>query len=123
MADNAHIAVIEDDPEIGPMLGRILKLEGFEATLINQGITALASLRHGNFQAAILDVMLPGKDGLSILREIRDTSETASLPVIMLTAKIDDTTTWEGWKAGANYFMTKPFDPDELVRVLHEVLA
>lgn len=123
MADNNRVAVIEDDPEIGPMLRRILKLEGFEATVIDEGGAALASLRSGNYRAAIVDVMMPGKDGITILREIRSTAETAALPVVMLTAKHDDTTTWEGWRAGANYFMTKPFEPDELVRVLRSVLV
>jgi DNA-binding response OmpR family regulator len=121
-AAGARVAVIEDDPEIGPMLGKILEMDGFQVALIRDGISAVGALRSGGFRAAVLDIMLPGKDGISVLREIRGIAETARLPVIMLTAKTDDATTWEGWRAGASYFMTKPFDPDELVAVLRSAL-
>jgi DNA-binding response OmpR family regulator len=118
----ARVAVIEDDPAIGPMLDRILRMEGFQVTVVNDGAAALPALRAGGYNAAILDVMLPGKDGLTILREIRETAETELLPVVMLTAKKDDETTWQGWKAGASYFLSKPFDPEELIRILRSVL-
>jgi DNA-binding response OmpR family regulator len=117
-----RVAIIEDDPAIGPMLSRLLKMEGFEPTVISDGRTAASALSSGKFVAAVLDVMLPGKDGIEVLRELRSDSRTKDLPVVMLTAKVDDKTTWDGWQAGANYFMTKPFEPDELVRVLRTAI-
>src|SRR5688572_22680714 len=103
-----RVAIIEDDPAIGPMLSRLLKMEGFEPTVFSDGRTAASALSSGKFVAAVLDVMLPGKDGIEVLRELRSDSRTKDLPVVMLTAKVDDKTTWDGWQAGANYFMTKP---------------
>ncbi len=117
-----RVAVVEDDPAIGPMLNDILRLDGFEVTVISDGLQAVPALSAGGYEAAVIDVMLPGKDGIEILRELRDGARTRHLPVVMLTAKADDATTWEGWKAGANYFMTKPFDPDELLQVLRSVV-
>jgi len=66
---------------------------------------------------------LPGIDGLTILRQLRSSERNGQLPVVVLTAKIDDATTWAGWKAGTNYFMSKPFDSGELVRVLRSILG
>jgi len=119
----SRVAIIEDDPAIGPMLSEILSLEGFDTTVINNGRKAAGVLRSGGYDAALLDVMLPGKDGIAILRELRSADATKDLPVVMLTAKVDDTTTWEGWRAGANYFVQKPFEPDALVRVLRSLIG
>jgi DNA-binding response OmpR family regulator len=118
-----RIAIIEDDPEISSMLEKLLRMDGFEVTVFPDGRPALPILRSGDYDAAILDVMLPGKDGITIMQEIRSAAETERLPVLMLTAKTDDASTFAGWKAGCNYFMNKPFDPVELVEVLRRVLA
>jgi DNA-binding response OmpR family regulator len=117
-----RIAIVEDDPNIGPMISRALKLEGFEPTVINDGKTAARRVSSGGYSAAILDVMLPGKDGIEVLHELRAAAETKDLPVVMLSAKSDPMTTWDGWREGANYYMTKPFDPEELVKVLRRVM-
>jgi len=117
------IAVVEDDPAIGPMIEGILSMEGFDVTVVRDGNRALPTLMADRFGAVVLDVMLPGKDGISILRELRTSPTTENLPVVMLTARADDSSTWQGWRAGANYYLTKPFDPEELVRVLRSVLA
>jgi DNA-binding response OmpR family regulator len=118
-----RVAIVEDDPHIGPMISRVLKLEGFEPTVINDGTSAARRVSSGGYDAAILDVMLPGKDGIEVLHELRHQAETQELPIVMLSAKTDAKTTWEGWREGANYYMSKPFDPDELVRVLRNVIT
>jgi DNA-binding response OmpR family regulator len=123
MSLSRRIAIIEDDPEIGPMLSKLLKMEGFDATVINDGTHAAGTLSSGGFAAAVLDVMLPGKDGITILRELRRAASTKRLPVVMLSASTDDATTWEGWRAGASYFMAKPFEPEELIRVLRSAMG
>jgi DNA-binding response OmpR family regulator len=123
MSASRHIAIVEDDPEIGPMLSKLLRMEGFEATVINDGRLAAGALSSGRYAAAVLDVMLPGKDGISILRDLRSVDATKRLPVVMLSARTDDATTWEGWREGASYFMAKPFDPEELIRVLRSAMG
>jgi DNA-binding response OmpR family regulator len=70
------------------------------------------------FDIVILDVMLPGMDGIQILTSIREEPSLNRVPVLMLSAKTDDATTWAGWRAGCDYYMTKPFDPDELLSIL-----
>jgi len=116
-----RILVVEDDPAIGPMIAQILQLEGYTSTVVTEGRKVMDVLRSESFDAAILDVMLPGLDGISVMKAIRDEPATADLIVIMLTAKADDASTWAGWRAGCNYYMTKPFEPDELLAILHGI--
>lgn len=113
-----RVLVVEDDPAVSHMLGEILRLEGYGAKVVTDGRAALESLRSNAYDIVVLDIMLPGMDGITMMKEIRDDPATAHLPVVILTAKTDDATTWAGWRAGCNYYMTKPFDPDELLSIL-----
>ena len=115
--------LVEDDAPIGAMIADILRHEGCEVVVLAHGRDALEVLRSGSFDAALLDVMLPDIDGISIMRAIRNDPVTKSIPVVMLTARTDDETTWEGWKAGCDYYMTKPFDPEELTAVMRRLHA
>jgi two-component system response regulator MtrA len=118
-----RLLLVEDDPGISSMIKEVLRLEGFEVRAVSDGYRALEEWRTEKFDAAILDVMLPGLDGITILRTIRDGEKDARMPIVMLTAKHDDETTWAGWKAGCDYYLTKPFDPDELVTILRRIGA
>lgn len=117
-----RIIVVEDDPSIGGMLRELLALEGFEVRVITDGSDASSVVRRLAPDALILDVNLPGRDGIAILRELRTFAQTADLPIVMLTARADDETTWQGWSSGANYYMPKPFEPVDLVRVLRSLI-
>ncbi|MEX2554489.1 MAG: response regulator [Actinomycetota bacterium] len=116
------VAVLEDDDAIATLLKRLLAMEGYDVTVVRDGRQAMHVLESGSFDAALLDVTLPGKDGISIMREIRDNPPTRDLPVVMLTAKTDVGSTWEGWKAGCDLYVTKPFDPEQLIRWLRGVI-
>lgn len=113
-----RLLIAEDDPAISSMIADILRLEGFESVVVSEGRRVLDVLRSQPFDMVLLDVMLPGVDGISIMKGIRDEPLTSQIPVVMLTAKTDDESTWAGWRAGCNYYMTKPFDPDELLAIL-----
>lgn len=119
------VLVVEDDSAISDLISKVLRLEGYPTTVATDGPSALALLRSNPFDLVILDVMLPGVDGISILKSIREDPATADVPVLILSAKTDDATTWAGWQAGCNYYMTKPFDPQELLLILkrHEPAA
>ena len=113
-----RVLVVEDDEAVSHMIAQILRAEGYESTAAAEGRSALAMLRSNPFDMVILDVMLPGMDGISILKSIREEPALNGVPVLMLSAKTDDATTWAGWRAGCDYYMTKPFDPDELLTIL-----
>ncbi|MGE4497532.1 MAG: response regulator transcription factor [Deferribacterales bacterium] len=108
---NANILIIDDDKELCELLETFLGEEGFRIESVHEGRTGLEKALSGNFSLIILDVMLPGLDGFSILRELRKSSDT---PVFMLTARGDETDRISGIENGADDYLPKPFNPREL---------
>ena len=106
------ILVVDDDQDLAEMLGIVLNGSGFEVDLINNGDGALEIFRSSNPDLVLLDVMLPGVDGVEICRLIRKES---MVPIVMLTAKGDTQDVVLGLEAGADDYMVKPFNPSELV--------
>jgi two-component system response regulator MtrA len=106
------ILVIDDDQDLAEMLGIVLNGSGFEVDLINNGDGALEIFRSSDPDLVLLDVMLPGIDGVEICRLIRKES---MVPIVMLTAKGDTQDVVLGLEAGADDYMVKPFNPSELV--------
>lgn len=109
--------------DVGPLAERVvagLKRSGFDAESAENAEIARAKLEEGSFDAMVLDLGLPGKDGLEFLREIR--SDNMSLPVLLLTARISVSDKVVGLNAGADDYLTKPFATDELVARLHALL-
>ena len=117
-----HVLFADDDPGMRAIVLMNLEAEGFEVTVVRDGEAALAAIETTLPDLIVLDVMMPGRDGYDVLRQLKDDDRTAGIPVVLLTAKAADTDVWEGWKSGADYYMTKPFDPDELARFAHHVL-
>jgi len=106
------ILVVEDDVFISEMLGELLGMHGYDLVPAFSGTEALLTLKGDEFDLVLLDLMLPGKDGLEVLRELRLIS---SVPVIMLTAVTDKERVVELLRAGANDYVEKPFDNLELL--------
>jgi two-component system, OmpR family, response regulator MprA len=117
-----RVAVVEDDRAIRELLARILEVEGFEVVALSEGATAFERIKASRCHAVILDVQLPGRDGLQITQQIRSHAETSALPILMVTGRADDQSTWNGWKAGVNYYMPKPFDPQELLIAIRRAI-
>jgi DNA-binding response OmpR family regulator len=110
------LLVVDDDQRLRELLVEYLGSRGFEVEAVEDGERALIRLKAGGIDLVILDLMLPGKDGLQVCRELRGFS---SVPVIMLTARGDDTERIVGLELGADDYLPKPFNPRELVaRVL-----
>ena len=107
--------VVEDDPDIVELIDHYLKAEGFEVEALGDGRQALERLREGGHDVVILDLQLPGLDGLSLCAELRRDKRTRSLPVIMLTARGDEADRVVGLEVGADDYVVKPFSPKELV--------
>lgn len=106
------ILLVDDEKEIADLVELYLKNEGYTVHKFNDGKNALASIASREFDAAILDVMLPGVDGFTLCRQIR---QKHRYPVIMLTAKVEDIDKINGLTIGADDYITKPFSPLELV--------
>jgi two-component system OmpR family response regulator len=116
---STFIAVVEDDPEIGLLVTALLKREGFEAELCRNGEMFERLRERRRIDLAVLDLMLPGEDGLSICRRLRAEGE---IPVLMVTAKADDIDRIIGLEIGADDYLPKPFNPRELVARVRAIL-
>jgi two-component system response regulator MtrA len=109
---SARILVVDDDIALAEMIGIVLEGEGFETAFCADGSEALDAFRRAKPDLVLLDLMLPGLDGIEVCSQIRAESGT---PIIMLTAKSDTTDVVKGLESGADDYMVKPFDPKELV--------
>ena len=115
-----RIAVVDDDARIRDLLRRYLTQEGFEVLLAEDGKALNRLLTRETIDLIVLDLMLPGEDGLSICRRLR--GEKNEVAVIMLTAKGDEVDRIVGLELGADDYLPKPFNPRELVARIHAVL-
>lgn len=118
-----HILLVDDDPALSEMLREYLAGEGIRTTAAFNGPDGVTAALSGQYDAVILDVMLPGIDGNEVLRRIRQSATPAStVPVIMLTAKGGDVDRVVGLEMGADDYVAKPYFPRELVARLRAVL-
>jgi DNA-binding response OmpR family regulator len=111
----SRVLVVEDDPDIAELIVMSLLREGHEATSIATGTEALAITRLAPPDLVVLDLMLPGVDGLEVCRRLRADRATAGVPVIMVTARAEESDRVAGLELGADDYVTKPFSPRELV--------
>lgn len=110
-----HILVIEDDPDIRELLGYNLSREGFEVSLSSNGQDGLDKALSRKADLIILDLMLPLLNGIEVCKKLREHPERRSTPIIMLTAKSEETDVVFGLGVGADDYMTKPFGVKELI--------
>ncbi len=115
----AKILVVEDEAGVSELVTMYLKKEGFEVAQVFDGEEALQKLRKQSFDLVILDIMLPGKDGFEICREVRKFSK---VPIIMLTARDEEIDRVVGLEIGADDYIPKPFSPREMVARVKAVL-
>jgi len=120
MTTSTHILVVDDHREIRDSLSKFLAQHGFRTSSAEDAATARHLLKDSKVDLVVLDIMMPGEDGLSLCRHLR---ETAGTPVILLTAMADDTDRIIGLEVGADDYVTKPFNPRELVARIKAVLS
>lgn len=113
------VLIIDDDEELCELVSEYLAVEGFEITTVNDGESGLNMALSGDYDLAILDVMLPKMNGFDVLRNLRVESK---LPVLMLTARGDDMERIVGLEIGADDYLPKPFNPRELAARLRAIL-
>jgi len=117
-----RILVVDDDAEIVRLIRAYLEQDGFRALVAYDGATALHTLHREHPDLMILDLALPERDGLEVTRIIRGDPSLASTPIIMLTARVEDTDKIVGLEMGADDYVTKPFNPRELMARVRAVL-
>lgn len=109
------ILIVEDEPDIVRLVKLYLENGGFRTTVAQSGIEALTLVKSDKPDLVILDLMLPEMDGVEVCKKLRNASETALLPIMMLTAKSEESDTIIGLELGADDYVTKPFSPKALV--------
>lgn len=119
MKKTPRILIVDDDADLGNLLTEYLEAEGFETQAVHSGVRGTDAALSGNYDAVILDIMLPDRGGIEVLRMIRNSSQ---VPVIMLTAKGDQVDRVLGLEMGADDYIPKPCYPRELVARLRAIL-
>ena len=115
LSDMSHILVVEDDVDIAALLAHYLEKAGHHVERITSGSEVLPKLRKGGVDLVILDLMLPGMDGLLVCQAMRADPAIAAIPIIMLTARGEESDRISGLELGADDYVTKPFSPKEVV--------
>jgi two-component system phosphate regulon response regulator OmpR len=118
----ARVLVADDDDDIRDLLVHNLVAEGYDVTACDNGEDARDLARTMAFDAIVLDVMMPKRDGFDVLASLKANPSTRNTPVVLLSAKASDADVWQGWRAGADYYVTKPFNLDELVRFIDQAV-
>ena len=117
-----RILIVEDEPDVADLIAFNLKRAGYETLVAHDGIEGLEAALTKDPDLVILDLMLPGRDGYGVFKELRRDSRTSETPVIMLTARAQTEDRIQGLEAGADDYLTKPFSPKELLLRVQSVL-
>lgn len=118
----SRILVVDDDPQIVRLVRSYLEQAGFTVTTAADGEDALHQVRTARPDLVVLDLMLPGRDGLEVTRTVRRDGALATLPILMLTARVEDIDRILGLELGADDYVTKPFNPREIVARVKAIL-
>jgi two-component system phosphate regulon response regulator PhoB len=116
------ILIVEDEPDVADLVAFNLARAGYETVIAHDGLIGLKRALHEAPDLILLDLMLPGKDGFAVFKELRRDSRTNTTPVIMLTARAQTEDRIHGLEAGADDYLTKPFSPKELLLRVQSVL-
>jgi DNA-binding response OmpR family regulator len=118
----AHVLIVEDDPDIAQLVARYLEKAGFVVDHAANGRDALEAIAARVPDAMVLDLMLPHVDGLDVCRRVRADERTAAIPIVMLTARAEESERIVGLELGADDYLAKPFSPNELVARVRALL-
>lgn len=118
-----RILAVDDEPNIVRLIQVNLERHGYQVETANNGAQALAKIKANRPDLLVSDVMMPEMDGFELLANVRRDPSLMDLPVIMLTAKAQDKDVLEGYKTGADMYLTKPFNPQELLAFVKRILS
>ena len=117
-----RLLVVDDEPNLLRAVAACLKAEDYEVSTARSGHEALMQLAEAVPDLIISDIRMPGMDGYKLARQLRGSPRTALVPIVFLTAKDETTDRIEGFRAGIDAYLTKPFEPDELIAVVNGIL-
>jgi two-component system, OmpR family, alkaline phosphatase synthesis response regulator PhoP len=116
-----RVLIADDDPDILKVVAANLEAEGIDVEAVSNGFEAQARALRTSPDLIILDISMPGRTGLEVMETLRSHPETKDIPVVFLTARASDSDVWEGWKSGAAYYLTKPFDTAQLMHFVNSM--
>jgi len=117
-----RLLVVDDEPNLLAAIAAVLRGEGFEITTARHGRDALLQIAKSLPDLIVSDVRMPVMDGYRLARQLRAAPHTKLIPIVFLTAKGETEDRVEGFRAGVDVYLTKPFEPDELIAVIHNIL-
>ncbi|MBV9864905.1 MAG: response regulator [Abitibacteriaceae bacterium] len=115
------ILAVDDEKHIVRLVQINLEREGYEVVTASNGREALEKVAAEKPDLLVMDVMMPEMDGFEALKKLKEDAATADIPVIMLTAKAQDADVFRGWQSGADLYLTKPFNPQELITFVKRI--
>jgi DNA-binding response OmpR family regulator len=118
-----RILIVDDDPVIVRLLQINFRLEGYEVDAASRGEEALLKVREHRPDVVVLDVMMPGLDGWEVARQLKANPAVSHIPVIFLSARAQDEDRQRGYALGVDEYVTKPFDPAQLVEIVRRALS
>ena len=119
---SGYILAVDDDADVAGLVEVILDQAGYRVATANDGAQALARVAESRPDLVILDLMMPEMSGFTVLRHLRSNPETLGIPVLILTARVTETDTTDAYALGADVFLAKPFEPDELIDAIAALL-
>lgn len=122
MKKSRRILVIDDEPNLLRAVEAVLRSDGFTVTVARSSKEALIAVARQLPDLVVSDIRMPGMDGFELVRKLRSSKHTAIIPIVFLTAKDETEDRIEGFQAGVDMYLTKPFEPDELTAVIRNIL-
>ena len=120
---SASVLIVDDNEDIVAIVSRILLDRGYEVRIARDGPGALESVRQQRPDVVLLDMMMPGMDGMQVLDHLKRNPGSGSIPVVMVTAKTQDEDVLAGYQSGAEYYITKPFTTRQILHAIGLVLG
>jgi two-component system alkaline phosphatase synthesis response regulator PhoP len=117
-----RILAVDDEKHILRLVQINLEKAGYDVFTASNGREAIEAVREHNPDLIVMDVMMPEMDGIEALKILKSDDATSSIPVVMLTAKAQDADVFQGWQSGADLYLTKPFNPMELLTFVKRIL-
>ena len=117
-----QLLVVDDDPSLLLAVSETLRAEGYEVVTARRGAEAMVRVAEGLPDLIISDIRMPGMDGYKLARQLRGSPRTALVPIVFLTAKDETADRIEGFRAGIDAYLTKPFEPEELIAVVNAII-